>query len=175
MSLEVPPPPVCWPLSPRRVSVLNTSINVRFEPLLIRNHYPTCISFSSHRVRTCRAMGSRLKSQESPTESSSASSIAFNCDAYSSKNWPYFLNCASPTISTDSKDYANTYRFIIHVHLKISNLLKEPSSNASKCHPSSILESSREKQIHRTVKQFLTGEGYSSMLLFIKMPPLRVR
>lgn len=103
-SLEVPPPPVLWPLSPRQVHVFNTSINFRCKPLLVINHYPTCTSYLNRSVRTCRAMGSRLKSQESPTESSSASSIAFNCDAYSSKNWPYFLNCASPTISKDNKD-----------------------------------------------------------------------
>lgn len=120
--------------------------NFRFYALLITNHYPKCISLLNHRVRTCRAIGSRLKSQESPTESSRAFSIAFNCDAYSSKNWPYFLNCASPTISTDSKDYVNIYKFIVHGYFKRSNLLREPSSNASKCHPSSILESSRDKQ-----------------------------
>lgn len=34
----------------------------------------------------------------------------------------------------------------MRVFLKGSNLLKEPSSKASKCHPSSILESSRDKQ-----------------------------
>lgn len=57
--------------------------------------------------RVCNAMGSRLKSHESPTESSKASSIALSCEAYSSKNWPYFFNCASPTSSAGDLAYWN--------------------------------------------------------------------
>lgn len=106
-SLEGPPP--LHPLLSHFLCWVHVSTNFRFYALLVTNHYPTCISFLNHRVRTCRAMGSRLKSQESPTESSNASSIAFNCEAYSSKNWPYFLSCASPTISAESKGCVTVY------------------------------------------------------------------
>lgn len=43
-----------------------------------------CIKYK----QTFKAIGSRLKSQTSPTESSRASSILFSWDAYSSRNFP---------------------------------------------------------------------------------------
>lgn len=114
--------------------------------------YPNFVISGQH---TCRAMGSNVKSQESPTESSRASSIAFNWEAYSSKNCPYFLNCASPTISINVYDLiSNELKLILQFKCGI-NSLKEPSSKASRCHPSSILKSSRDN----VTFQFYAGEG----------------
>ena len=77
------------------VSIAKTLLYMHIKVQQTRS-YPNLVISGQH---TCRAMGSNVKSQESPTESSRASSIAFNWEAYSSKNCPYFLNCASPTIS----------------------------------------------------------------------------
>ena len=77
------------------ISIAKTLLYMHIKVQQTRS-YPNLVISGQH---TCRAMGSNVKSQESPTESSRASSIAFNWEAYSSKNCPYFLNCASPTIS----------------------------------------------------------------------------
>lgn len=52
---------------------------------------------------TCNAIGSRVISQESLTESPRASSMSFNWPPYSKRNSPYFFSCSSPTISKIAK------------------------------------------------------------------------
>ena len=56
------------------VSIAKTLLYMHFKVQQTRS-YPKFVISGQH---TCRAMGSNVKSQESPTESSRASSIAFN-------------------------------------------------------------------------------------------------
>ena len=76
--------------------------------ILYQNHrkmVKTKIKIKQQIYDTCKAIGSKVKSHESPTVSSKASSMPFNCEAYSSKNCPYFFNCASPTIPRGHKEF----------------------------------------------------------------------
>ena len=54
-------------------------------------------------ILTCSDIGSKVKSHESPTDSSSASSMPFSWLAYSSKNCPYFRSCISPAIPDEAE------------------------------------------------------------------------
>ena len=47
---------------------------------------------------TYKAIGSKVKSHDAPTESLKAPLKPFNCEAYSFKICRYFFNCTSPTI-----------------------------------------------------------------------------
>lgn len=57
----------------------------------------TCLTVNL--THTCNDMGSRVMSQESLTDSPSASSISLICPPYSFKKSPNFFSWSSPTIS----------------------------------------------------------------------------